>query len=651
MSKLFLNSVSNFSATNLRQASLKGLRRGLLVSSAAMVLAAVVSHQSAQAVPVGGTVNRGEFASITTGPVTTVVQTSDRGVLDWQSFDVGVGEVVNFQVPSSTGATLNRITGGGVSRIQGAVNSNGIVYFSNPNGLIFDAGSRVSANGFVATTANISALSFERSTNLPGLGALGAVGVNGLSLNGSVTANSIGAYAAAVTVGGSLDASNANGVGGRIQVTASDRVTLGETAVISATGSIGGGNVSIGGDLHGTGLTPNAQFVTVKAGSVINASALLSGNGGTVAVWADNATDFAGLITAKGGANSGNGGFVETSGKITLAFTGRADTSAAHGLVGTLLLDPRDIEIDSGTTSTNLTSSTTGGTKTWEPDTTNAAAGTVSHISVTDLVLALRTNNVIVDAQAGGTSNGNSGGKITVTSAIDWRTADAAVTQTNGTKLTLRSNAGSTGTFGTIDINADITGFNTGAAGSSLVVTGGSTITVKAGVTLDMGSNGNIDISGVATTPTGTQVAGKPDIVLNGTGTTAATKVTLTAGNVYLYVPSARTIAVKNTTITGILNVGHTSSSLTSGGISFVGTNEITGALKFGVSTAGAGDASSFTLASGNSLTVGSIDWVKNLTGAFTVTGSLTSTGKVDLRGTGVNTYTPTNAAGVTGGY
>jgi filamentous hemagglutinin family protein len=92
----------------------------------------------------------------------------------------------------------------------------------------------------------------------------------------------------------------------------------------------------------------NASTVTIDAATVINASATASGNGGTVTVWSDLATAFYGTILAKGGAQGGNGGFVETSGG-TLAFTGTVNTSAPNGKTGTWLLDPVDLTVDSST--------------------------------------------------------------------------------------------------------------------------------------------------------------------------------------------------------------------------------------------------------------------------------------------------------------
>jgi len=63
-----------------------------------------------------------------------------------------------------------------------------------------------------------------------------------------------------------------------------------------------------------------------------------------VIVWSDESTRFFGSISARGGAQGGNGGFVETSGRALQAF-GRVDTSAPNGNGGEWLLDPLDINI------------------------------------------------------------------------------------------------------------------------------------------------------------------------------------------------------------------------------------------------------------------------------------------------------------------
>jgi len=77
-----------------------------------------------------------------------------------------------------------------------------------------------------------------------------------------------------------------------------------------------------------------------------------------VVVWADGRTSAAGSISARGGAQSGDGGFVEVSGKQWLGFNARVDTRAPKGHVGTLLLDPQDIDIDTNTTTVTYAGST-----------------------------------------------------------------------------------------------------------------------------------------------------------------------------------------------------------------------------------------------------------------------------------------------------
>ncbi|HEY9728332.1 MAG TPA: CHAT domain-containing protein [Chroococcales cyanobacterium] len=151
---------------------------------------------------------------------------------------------------------------------------------------------------------------------------------------------------------GSLDASSGTapstngGVGGTVNVFG-DKVGL-LNANINASGTNGGGTVRVGGDYQGRGTVPNASRTFVSRDSAIAARAGLNGDGGRVIVWSDEATQFYGNIGVQGGSQSGNGGFVEVSGKQSLTFDGTVDRSAAQGSLGTLLLDPDNISIVDG---------------------------------------------------------------------------------------------------------------------------------------------------------------------------------------------------------------------------------------------------------------------------------------------------------------
>jgi filamentous hemagglutinin family protein len=146
--------------------------------------------------------------------------------------------------------------------------------------------------------------------------------------------------------GTQLRSASRRGRGGRVSLTGA-RVGLFDSSSIDVTGATGGGDVLVGGGFHGTDPSiANARQVVVGTQTTIDASATQSGSGGNVAVWSDGQTTYAGHIAARGGASSGDGGFVEVSGKANLTFAGLVDAGAVHGTAGTLLLDPLNIIID-----------------------------------------------------------------------------------------------------------------------------------------------------------------------------------------------------------------------------------------------------------------------------------------------------------------
>ncbi|MEA5487420.1 MULTISPECIES: CHAT domain-containing protein [Pseudanabaena] len=144
-------------------------------------------------------------------------------------------------------------------------------------------------------------------------------------------------------VSGRVDVSSPDSKAGNVGIFG-EKVGL-VNAQIDASGVLGGGTVLIGGNLQGIGIAPNAFRTFVDRNSKIDVSALLNGDGGTAIVWADQTTRFLGSILAKGGTLSGDGGFVEVSGKQNLDYRGNVNTLAPNGKTGTLLLDPTDINI------------------------------------------------------------------------------------------------------------------------------------------------------------------------------------------------------------------------------------------------------------------------------------------------------------------
>ena len=75
----------------------------------AQTTAVPTTQLSTTQLPTGGQVNAGQATISQSGSTLNVNQTSQRAVLDWNSFNVGKDATVNFQQPNAQAATLNRV--------------------------------------------------------------------------------------------------------------------------------------------------------------------------------------------------------------------------------------------------------------------------------------------------------------------------------------------------------------------------------------------------------------------------------------------------------------------------------------------------------------------------------------------------------------
>jgi filamentous hemagglutinin family protein len=267
--------------------------------------------------------------------------------------NLAVAEGQNLTLLGGSAINTGQLTASGGNITIAAVPGKNLVRISQPGHLLsLEIEPPRNTDGHILSIAPL---------DLPTLLTVGVEGVEtGLSVNpdgtvrltnsGTTIPNKVGiamlpSGSGFAIASGTLNASNlATGQAGGTVNVLGDKVGL-FNANINASGSNGGGTVLIGGNYQGKGKTPNASSTFVSSDSMINANAVENGNAGRVIVWADNTTRFFGNITARGGRNSGNGGFVEVSGKENLLFAGLVDTSAANGQQGTLLLDPRNIWI------------------------------------------------------------------------------------------------------------------------------------------------------------------------------------------------------------------------------------------------------------------------------------------------------------------
>ncbi|MFM9424213.1 filamentous hemagglutinin family protein [Variovorax sp. GrIS 2.14] len=383
----------------------------------------------AQTVPTNATLGAGAatvgapIALPNGGLALGINQTSQRAVLNWQTFSIGALDRVNIaQDKGPTSVLLNRVTGAQASQIQGQLNANGQVYLVNPNGVTFSSTSQVSVGGLVASTLNMvddaqfsgfmSGTSKQFAFELP-------VGKAGTVLNqGTITAADGGIVAligAQARNEGSINVAR-----GSIGLAAGQRVTL---------------------DFDGDGLTSFHVDPTVLAASARAenaASGVLSASGGRVVMVgassaAETVVNQAGIVRAQSISNRGGEIILGSSGgavgNAIVISGGQLDVSGVEAGVAGGRIDVRAplLRIAAGTLSA-------GGATAGGGITTQAAIVEVGR-------------GVVIDAHGGSGANGNwtldSGRTLVVTQADPIPDASVAI-QPFGTSKLADSTLGAT---------------------------------------------------------------------------------------------------------------------------------------------------------------------------------------------------------------
>jgi filamentous hemagglutinin family protein len=115
------------------------------------------------------TVVSGEALLAAEGTMTEVT-TSNRAVLNWESFSIQQHETIRFIQPSIDSAVLNRVTGGEMSQLLGLLQSNGQVYLVNPHGVVIGKEGRIDTAAFIASALEIRPEEFVQGQDLHLLG-------------------------------------------------------------------------------------------------------------------------------------------------------------------------------------------------------------------------------------------------------------------------------------------------------------------------------------------------------------------------------------------------------------------------------------------------------------------------------------------------
>lgn len=94
------------------------------------------------------------------------IQSTQDSVVHWNSFSLNPQEVLIFDQPQETSSILNRVVGSDPSEILGKLQSNGMVYLINQNGILVGPSGVIETAGFLASTLDVLTQDFFTKNTL-----------------------------------------------------------------------------------------------------------------------------------------------------------------------------------------------------------------------------------------------------------------------------------------------------------------------------------------------------------------------------------------------------------------------------------------------------------------------------------------------------
>jgi len=399
------------------RSSTSGRVSKLLKTSAIGVGLLAGSAGTALALPTGGQVAAGKISIKQASPSTMkIVQSTQKGIINWQSFGVGANQSVDFVQPSASSVTLNRVMGSNPTAIYGHLNANGQVFLVNPNGVLFAPGASVNVGGIVASTLGISDQDF-----LAGNYHFSGAGSGSVVNQGAITAAK-GGYVALIgpTVrnDGEIQAPQGSvdlGGGGAVDMTFADNTLVSfqvNGAALDAAVSNGGAIDAQGGHVVLSAEAKDALLKTVVNNTGVVSADSVADNGGTVTLLGgpSGSVQVSGRLSAS--SQDGTGGTVSVTGQeVTVGSGAQIDATGGSGggevniggsLRGGSLPLATTTRVDSGATlDASATTTGNGGAINVVSDLANPASLTVVH------------GNLLAD----GGSLGGDGGRIETSGA------------------------------------------------------------------------------------------------------------------------------------------------------------------------------------------------------------------------------------------
>lgn len=561
----------------------KKFKAALLLTTGAYCFASVAIAQTTvtqpvanNALPSGSKVVAGQVVTITRGSTMEIVQTSNKAIVNWNTFNLGKDARVNIVQPTNQAVMLNRVVGPDPTQIHGRIDANGQVMLVNQNGIVIGKDGMVSASGFTASSYGISDEDvlagknrFERQGSQAGVridgrietkseGYVVLVGAH-VTNNGQIIAPQgavIMAAGESITIAGdavqpanhpkisTIDAATpipglSVSLSARVRlsvtpaaintavhntkdgliVTEGGQVLLQAAAVSDAVASVThSGRIDTRAQ-QGGAVTLQADHGKIKIDGSIKTDSFASGRvGGSIVIGRAADTGVLSASTDVRGANlQAKGGLIETSGEVL-------KVDGASIVAGTWLLDPNEIIIDSTTT--------TGGTL----GNAQSASG-VSHIQAGDISAALTAGtNVVITTSAGSGGNGD----ISVNAPI--------LNTAAGNTLTLNADRN-------VMINSNITASNIALRAATGSVGGGGNLSATGSISISSATSGVV--SGVISGTASLIKTGPGSLTLSGLNTFTG-GITISKGDLILGFGGSATPDYNRASSSGAITLGDT---------------------------------------------------------------------------------------------
>lgn len=376
-----------------------------------------------------------------------ISQSSHKGIINWDDFSIGAGELTEFMQPGADAATLNRVVSGNPSAIQGALRANGKIFVINPNGIMVGPGGSIDVAGLVLSTLDMSDAEFLAGGDMVFRGNSGA----GVQNFGRINAIGGDVFLIGKTVenAGTITASGTVGLaaGEEVLITANPDAG-GERVFVRPVGSGGSGTgVNNSGTIEGAAVElkahGNLYALAINNSGSIRATGATRGGGGVYLRAPGGRVDNSGTIAAT--MPGGSGGRILIEGAVINAGgTLNADASTEQGQGGEVTLSGQNINVTGEVSADGGAGGTVtiGGAETetvWIGDGASVSAvgstGAAGTVVVTGAEVGIDEASLAADGYTGGgevsVGGGFQGGDARIANAMNTTVSAAATISAN----------------------------------------------------------------------------------------------------------------------------------------------------------------------------------------------------------------------------